>query len=37
MVPYIQRADGQGMCPMEKLSLGKAPEDFYRILKEGIK
>ena len=32
-VPYIQRADGQGMCPMEKLSLNKGPAEFYEALK----
>jgi len=32
IVPYIQRADGEGMCPMEKLSLGKEPEEFYQAM-----
>lgn len=31
-VPTIQRADGEGMCPMEKLSTGKGPEEFYQIM-----
>lgn len=35
-VPYIQRPDGQGMCPMEQLSIGKEPEEFYRELKARI-
>jgi len=35
-VPYIQRPDGKGMCPMEELSLGKDPEEFYRALKTRI-
>jgi hypothetical protein len=35
-VPCIMRDDGQGMCPMEQLSTGKAPEEFYRIMKERI-
>ena len=35
-VAYIQRADRDEMCPMEKLSLGKAPETFYRLMKEII-
>jgi len=35
-VPNIQRADGEGMCPMEKLSIGKGPEDFYQIMLEKI-
>jgi len=36
IVPYIQRDDGKGMCPMEKLSLGKGPEEFYREMKSRI-
>jgi len=32
-VPYIRRLDGQGMCPMEKLSLNKEPAEFYEALK----
>ncbi|OGO42688.1 MAG: hypothetical protein A2137_01765 [Chloroflexi bacterium RBG_16_58_8] len=32
-VPYILRPDGQGLCPMEQLSIGKEPEEFYRELK----
>ncbi len=36
-VPYIERADGQGMCPMEKLSIGKEPEEFYRLIRESMK
>lgn len=35
VVPYIQRPDG-GMCPMEELSLGKEPEEFYQELKARI-
>lgn len=35
-VPYIQRPDGQGMCPMEQLSIGKGPEKFYLELKARI-
>jgi hypothetical protein len=33
VVPYIVRDDGRGMCPMEQLSIGKAPEELYRELK----
>ena len=33
IVPYITRADGKGMCPMEKLSLNKTPDEFYREMK----
>ena len=29
-VPTVQRADGEDMCPMEKLSTGKEPDEFYR-------
>lgn len=35
-VPNIQRADGEDMCPMEKLSTGKEPEEFYQIMLEKI-
>ncbi len=31
-VPAIQRADGEDMCPMEKLSLGKGPDEFYQAM-----
>jgi len=34
VVPYIQRPDGRGMCPMEKLSLDKVPEEFYQIIRD---
>jgi hypothetical protein len=36
VVPYIMRDDGKGMCPMEELSLGKKPEEFYRVMKARI-
>ena len=29
IVPYIIRPGGEDMCPMEKLSIGKKPEEFY--------
>jgi len=35
-VPYIKDATGQNMCPMEKLSLNKQPDEFYQALKERI-
>jgi hypothetical protein len=35
-VPYIIRDDGKGMCPMEELSLGKTPEEFYKVMKARI-
>jgi hypothetical protein len=36
IIPYIQRADGEDMCPMEKLSLGKSPEEFYQAMQNII-
>jgi hypothetical protein len=36
-VPYICNAAGTGMCPMEKLSLGKTPEEFHRIMLDKVK
>lgn len=36
-VPTIQRADGEDMCPMEKLSLGKGPEEFYQTMVDIIR
>lgn len=33
-VPFILRADGVRMCPMEELSIGKTPDEFYAALKE---
>ena len=33
IVSFIRRADGKGMCPMEKLSLDKEPEEFYTAVK----
>lgn len=33
IVPYVQQPDGVSMCPMEKLSVGKEPEEFYREIK----
>ena len=32
-VPYIQKANGEEMCPMEKLSIDKEPEEFYEALR----
>jgi hypothetical protein len=36
-VPYIRNRDGTDMCPMEKLSLGKDMDEFYRAVKEAVK
>jgi hypothetical protein len=32
-VPCIQKPNQQQMCPMEVLSIGKEPEEFYQALK----
>ncbi|HUU65381.1 MAG TPA: DUF1893 domain-containing protein [Dehalococcoidales bacterium] len=32
IVPRIQKPDGKDMCPMEKLSIGKGPEEFYEAM-----
>ena len=32
IVPYIVKPDGVNLCPMEKLSLDKSPQEFYSIL-----
>jgi len=36
IVPYIQKPDGEGMCPMESLSMNKEPEEFYKLVKNLI-
>ncbi|MGD0794667.1 MAG: DUF1893 domain-containing protein [Dehalococcoidales bacterium] len=36
IVPCIMRDDGKSMCPMEQLSLGKAPGEFYQEMKKRI-
>lgn len=32
-VPCIQKPDTSEMCPMEALSIGKEPKEFYRLIK----
>ena len=32
-VPFILRPDGVRMCPMEELSIGKEPGEFYLVMK----
>ena len=32
-LPYIKKAGSEDMCPMEKLSLNKKPEEFYQAMK----
>ena len=34
IVPYIQKPNQDDMCPMEKLSIGKEPEEFYQLIKK---
>ncbi|MFH0942480.1 MAG: DUF1893 domain-containing protein [Chloroflexota bacterium] len=34
VVAAILQAGGQDLCPMEKLSLGKEPDTFYRLMKK---
>ena len=33
IVPYIKQPHREEMCPMEKLSLGKDPEEYYSVMK----
>jgi hypothetical protein len=35
IVPYIVKPDGVTLCPMEKLSLDKSPQEFYQIVSAG--
>jgi len=37
IVPYIQKPSREDMCPMEKLSMNKEPEEFYEVIKNIIK
>ncbi|MEE8414225.1 MAG: DUF1893 domain-containing protein [Dehalococcoidales bacterium] len=37
LVPYIQQANRIDMCPMEKLSLDKGPDEFYQAIRKIIK
>jgi len=36
IVPYIRQAHGDEMCPMERLSIGKGPDEFYEALKSAV-
>ena len=36
IVRYIQKTDGEDMCPTEKLSIDKGPEDFYEVMRRVI-
>ena len=33
IVPCIQKPNQKDMCPMELLSIGKEPEEFYQLIK----
>ena len=37
IVPYIKNSEGTDMCPMERLSLGKAPAEFHQIMRDRLK
>ena len=37
IVPYIKKSDGEDMCPMERLSINKEPEEFYQVIKNNTK
>ena len=34
VVPYISKDESGIMCPMEKLSMGKTPQEFYEAIKK---
>jgi hypothetical protein len=34
IVSYIRNSDGEDVCPMEKLSVNKEPEEFYELIRE---
>ncbi len=36
IVPRIKQPDGRGLCPMEELSIGKGPEEFYLALRDRL-
>jgi len=36
VVPYISNRAGDDMCPFEKASIGKSPEEFYEFAKEKL-
>ena len=37
VVPYISNRTGDGMCPFEKASIGKSPDEFYQFVVETFK
>ena len=34
IIPYIQKPDSDEMCPMERLSINKEPEEFYEVIRQ---
>ena len=36
VVPYISNRAGDDMCPFEKASIGKSPDEFYEFAKEKL-
>ncbi len=34
IAPYIRNSNGEDMCPMEKLSVNKEPEEFYELIRK---
>ena len=36
-IPYIVNRQGDDLCPFEKASLGKSPDEFYEIAREKLK
>jgi len=36
IVPYIQKPSQEDMCPMEALSIGKEPEEFYQLIRDSF-
>ena len=37
IVPFILARNGEDICPMEKLSQGKGPEEFYQIIRLALR
>ncbi len=37
IVPHIINRKGTGMCPFERLSIGKSPADFYKLAQNKLK
>ena len=36
VVPYISNQAGDGMCPFEKASIGKLPDEFYQFVEQTL-